>query len=307
MPFALLDVLTFASPMVDPNQIRCPMLNLMDSRDVEKIVQKLQVALQNGVERRVVQLIPHLVLLSRKFYYQEVMPLLAQYAVIWLSMLRKTGLKDEQTYRYLMAPRLVGQTARDKMLSALGVNPDFLDDEFMKLLNLAHDQLHSILPFVLGKVNRVTFGLLSPEEIELAFKRDPKMPRSRTMTAVPFVGKDVPSQRSEFAHPDIVIGLTILAFRYEGFRGSDLLTLLKDLQENLRNEEGPYQKRPAARMFAEWVKWAGGRVRGSLREEKQRKQQQSSLPKSDSLIGFGGNAGKNRSTLVLIVSSSQEN
>ena len=40
------------------------------------------------------------------------------------------------------------------------------------------------------------------------------MPHSRSITAVPFVGKDVPSERSEFAHPDIVISLTILAFRY---------------------------------------------------------------------------------------------
>ena len=36
--------------------------------------------------------------------------------------------------------------------------------------------------------------------------------------AVPFVGKDVPSRSSEFAHPDVVIGLTILAYRYEGLR-----------------------------------------------------------------------------------------
>ena len=33
------------------------------------------------------------------------------------------------------------------------------------------------------------------------------------LTAVPFVGKDVPSTRSEFAHPDVVIGCTILAYR----------------------------------------------------------------------------------------------
>lgn len=31
-------------------------------------------------------------------------------------------------------------------------------------------------------------------------------------------GKDVPSRASEFAHPDVVIGLTILAYRYEGLR-----------------------------------------------------------------------------------------
>jgi hypothetical protein len=41
------------------------------------------------------------------------------------------------------------------------------------------------------------------------------MPRTRKLLAVPFVGKDVPSRESEFSHPDVVIGLTILAFRYE--------------------------------------------------------------------------------------------
>ena len=38
--------------------------------------------------------------------------------------------------------------------------------------------------------------------------------RSRFKLAIPFVGKDVPSRASEFSHPDIVIGFTILAYRY---------------------------------------------------------------------------------------------
>ncbi|CAJ1403476.1 unnamed protein product [Effrenium voratum] len=47
------------------------------------------------------------------------------------------------------------------------------------------------------------------------------MPLTRAKLAIPFVGKDVPSQSSEFAHPDVVIGLTILAYRYEGLRRED--------------------------------------------------------------------------------------
>ena len=43
---------------------------------------------------------------------------------------------------------------------------------------------------------------------------DPHTPRSRLKLAIPFVGKDVPSTASEFAHPDIIIGLTVLAYRY---------------------------------------------------------------------------------------------
>lgn len=41
------------------------------------------------------------------------------------------------------------------------------------------------------------------------------MPRSRAKLAVPFISKDVPSPASEFAQPDIVIGLTVLAYRIE--------------------------------------------------------------------------------------------
>ena len=39
---------------------------------------------------------------------------------------------------------------------------------------------------------------------------------------------------------DIVIGLTILAFRYEGLRESDFLTFMKDIQQKMWNEEGAY-------------------------------------------------------------------
>jgi len=40
----------------------------------------------------------------------------------------------------------------------------------------------------------------------LLSQADPKMPKSRKLLAVPFVGKDVPSRASEFSHPDVVIG-----------------------------------------------------------------------------------------------------
>jgi hypothetical protein len=160
----------------------------------------------------------------------------------------------------------------------------------MKLLNLTHDALHSIFPFVLSKINRVSFGLLSEEEIDKALKEDPMMPRSRTKTAVPFVGKDVPSHRSEFAHPDIVICLTILAFRYEGLRQMDFLNMLKDLQERMWNEEGPYHKRNASILFSEWVRLAGGRVKGSLRDDKQRKNDQKLA--SNRQISDGSVSGK---------------
>ena len=84
-----------------------------------------------------------------------------------------------------------------------------------KLLNLCHNWLSTFLPHCLAKVNRISFGLLSAEDCKAALEADPHVPRSRLKLAVPFVGKDVPSKSSEFAHPDVIIDLTILAYRLE--------------------------------------------------------------------------------------------
>jgi hypothetical protein len=70
-----------------------------------------------------------------------------------------------------------------------------------KLLNLCHGWLSTFLPHCLAKVNRVSFGLLTAEDIADALEADPQVPRSRLKLAVPFMGKDVPSKSAEFAHP----------------------------------------------------------------------------------------------------------
>jgi hypothetical protein len=91
-----------------------------------------------------------------------------------------------------------------------------LSPNHRKMLNLGRDWLHSYLPHVLQKIDRVSFGIMNAEDYDRAMREDPRMPRTRAKLAIPFVGKDVPSRSSEFAHPDIIIGLTILAYRYEG-------------------------------------------------------------------------------------------
>jgi hypothetical protein len=145
------------------------------------------------------------------------------------------------------------------LLAKVGVHTERVDDEFFKMLNLCRDLLHSILPFVLTKIDRVSYGLLSLEQIEREREAEYLVPRSRSITSVPFVGKDVPSERSEFAHPDVIISLTILAFRYEGIRYFELKTLLRHLQRAMWDEEGPYSKRPSSRQFVEWVHLSTGR------------------------------------------------
>jgi hypothetical protein len=60
-----------------------------------------------------------------------------------------------------------------------------------------------VLPHILSKTNRVSFGLLSDSLLQTNHFE----PVSRRLLAVPFTGKDVPSLASEFSHPDVVIGI----------------------------------------------------------------------------------------------------
>ncbi len=84
-----------------------------------------------------------------------------------------------------------------------------VDGKAFKMLNTTTDWLHTFLPHCLAKIDRVSFGLLSMSEYEELARTEPHMPRSRFKLAIPFMGKDVPSRASEFAHPDIIIGLTV--------------------------------------------------------------------------------------------------
>eukprot|EP00457_Paulinella_chromatophora_P000002 gb/GEZN01000002.1/.p1 GENE.gb/GEZN01000002.1/~~gb/GEZN01000002.1/.p1 ORF type:complete len:6816 (+),score=1425.09 gb/GEZN01000002.1/:114-20561(+) len=131
-----------------------------------------------------------------------------------------------------------------------------------KLLNLAHDWLRTFLPHCLSKVNRVSFGLLDEQQCEEALSISENTPRSRLKLAVPFVGKDVPSTSSEFAHPDVIIGLSVLAYRYNGLRRPDFDDMVDTLTSDFSREIGPSRERASSRRHETWVLEAGGTIRG---------------------------------------------
>jgi hypothetical protein len=131
-----------------------------------------------------------------------------------------------------------------------------------KLLNLCHNWLATFMPHCLAKVNRVSFGLLSVEDCRAALEADPHVPRSRLKLAVPFVGKDVPSKSSEFAHPDVIIGLTVLAYRYSGLRKDDFIDIVDALTAQFSVEIGPAKDRESSLRHEHWVHAAGGAIRG---------------------------------------------
>ena len=77
------------------------------------------------------------------------------------------------------------------------------------------------------------------------------MPYSRVM-AVPFVGKDVLVVRPN-AHPDVLIGLTVIAYRYSGLRRKDLQRIVMQLKQDYTRQIGPRTDRPAAVLFRHWL------------------------------------------------------
>ena len=138
IPLFMLDAVYYATE----GRMTVPMHG---SREAEVCLAQIKAVLDDGYAQRDLQRTPHLVLLSRAFYHTKLKPLLARWIVIWMSFRQASGLKDEQMYNYLMLTK-DGGNAKQKALDA-GIQEELLSDEVMKLLNLAHDWLHSYLPF----------------------------------------------------------------------------------------------------------------------------------------------------------------
>ncbi|CAK1363128.1 unnamed protein product [Cercospora beticola] len=78
-----------------------------------------------------------------------------------------------------------------------------------------------VLAFVFGhKRWRVNYGLTTA----------PRVPP--TKLAVPYRAKDMPSPRSEFSHPDVVLFLTSLSYYYGGLGDEDLFTALSHVLDS---------------------------------------------------------------------------
>lgn len=230
-------------------------VNFKDSREALSILDSIMSVIEKGVGSKYIQQTPHLVLLNRPFYHKELKYLMARWQLLYLRNKRLPSVEDKHLLSYM-----VNGPNKDKAAaSAVSVK---LNDEYMKMLNLSHDLLNNFVPFMMGKINRVSFGLLSKQDLKTGAEDGASISVTRMLAAIPFVGKDVPSRASQFSHPDVIIGLTTLAYRYEGLRFSDFENCLMELREQLEAEYGPYHKRPAALIYKTWVEEAGGKVRG---------------------------------------------
>lgn len=246
LPLHLLDALEFAAHGT------CVM-NVPRSKNSELLLQRIARAVERGCRSRAMTRQPHLQLLEKHFYLRELRPLLARWLLLFIVKLGVTLLDEEEMFAWIekgKAPREVKTQALQR------------DVWQVKLLNLSHDLLASTLPFVLSKVNRVSYGLLSLEQIEHMQEELGAVPKSRRLLAVPFLGKDTPSLASEFSHPDVLISLTILAYSHEGLRDSDVRSALEALRDQMHHEFGPYHKRASSIAYVRWIEGAGARVRG---------------------------------------------
>jgi hypothetical protein len=205
-------------------------VNFKQSTRAKVILEKLDAVIQEGYKTRALQRNPHIVLLNPDWYHEVMKPIIADWTYLWLEAQHMANIRESEVKQYI----LEGAHQLKNPELAIRVNEQ-LSDTHKKMINLAHDWLRSYLPHVLQKIDRVSFGIMNKEDYERAVKADPNMPRTRAKLAIPFVGKDVPSRSSEFAHPDVIIGLSILAYRYEGLRWTDFEDIISNLRYDPSN------------------------------------------------------------------------
>jgi hypothetical protein len=235
-----------------------------ESKRLRDTLRRLEGALKEGYDARSLQQVPHLILLDREYYDNSLKAIVIELTSSWLTQhhFDEEILGEFDIARVLCNKHLLEQSSASQLMNSsnsLG--------KYYKMLNLAHDFVNSYLPHALSKIDRVTFGIMNEEDRKRAFEIDPFMPRTRWKLAIPFVSKDVPSRSSEFAHPDVIISLTFLAYRYEGLRFEDFTEVINAVRNQSFKEVGPIRQRKANKMYSQWVIQSGGKVKGEEKDE----------------------------------------
>ena len=90
--------------------------------------------------------------------------MIVQWVLGWLQhhFVGRCSVKSEILTAYLMG---IQKDEREKYAAILEVG---MSSETMKLLNLACDWVQTLLPHVLSKINRVSFGILTPADLAVA-------------------------------------------------------------------------------------------------------------------------------------------
>eukprot|EP00930_Biecheleria_cincta_P036032 TRINITY_DN2473_c0_g3_i1.p1 TRINITY_DN2473_c0_g3~~TRINITY_DN2473_c0_g3_i1.p1 ORF type:complete len:3331 (+),score=578.52 TRINITY_DN2473_c0_g3_i1:683-9994(+) len=227
--------------------------------EAAKVLRKLRTVVQQGLEGKQLQASPHLAILSSDFYHDMLRPILAEWMLLWLKRWQPLAVADATVLKYLCNGQTQGKESSTPSNDA-SEGLAMLTDAQMKALNLCHSWLFLLLPHLASRVHRVHYGLLDEESTSW-----PREPRARRNLAVPFAGKDAPSDASQFSHPDVLIGLTWLAFRFAGLRRGDFRAGLQSLLKLQKSEADlAPNTRKAHRLYNSWVRLKGAHVRGEV-------------------------------------------
>ena len=236
LPLHLIDALVLATTgsMADAR--------FLDYPGAKAVADDIKAALELGVRTHAVAFKPHLLLLDKGFFAAKLARPMALWLLPWLR-LKQDGLAN-LTDAAILGIILDYEVEREAV--------DAIGPDAMQLLNAAHTWLSSLLAHCLSKASRVSYGLLQAADLAKLGGAE-AVSYTRQIVAVPFKGKDAPSPAAEFAHPDVLIGLTILAYWHEGVRMGDLQKLVARLKVDLVEEGGPIESRRATLLFRRWV------------------------------------------------------
>ena len=114
--------------------------------------------MKEGFRQHALQSEPHLIILNRTFYMRKMRPLLAKWVLLFLSSSSSVGVVDSFAIEYLLDGRRSSRNVLSKVRR-------HCSDTSMKMLNLANAWINVFAPHCLSMINRVSYGLLSREQI----------------------------------------------------------------------------------------------------------------------------------------------
>ncbi|CAF1494243.1 unnamed protein product [Didymodactylos carnosus] len=149
--------------------------------------------------------IPLVRFVEHEFFVKHIRPLLVQKVCNALRSRfneKDTDVIDEKGENYGSYEAFIqgkcSQEKEEKLVKLLKTNSEEMLNSFLLAKAwLSHEPLYHVMSYRY----RVEYGLSNKSEKEIA---------------VPFKGKDLPSENSEFSHPDVMIGFTIISYLYRG-------------------------------------------------------------------------------------------
>ena len=212
------------------------------SNEAAEILKRVAACVNAAVASKGVQSQPHVVLLDKAWYKAERTPLLAEWAELWLRAHGAArGVAEHHMRAYL--------TRTEGAAEAAQVIEREAEDESLKMINLARDWLTALLPHVLAKINRVSYGLLSAKDVQALEQANggARVPTSRRLLAVPFVAEGHPLADERVQPPGRRHRAHHLPpSRHEGLRRGDFRQVSRSLLAELEQETGPQGKRKSA-------------------------------------------------------------